>query len=896
MTAREHLDTCGCCQPPGNDTPAPISNTAGLPSIDRRVGTLGDFFAEMSGDLTQQKPLRTLTDRRLDDPTIALIDAWAAVLDVLTFYSERIANEGYLRTAIGHDALTELAHSVGYVPGRGRASVTSLAFTLEDALGAPPLVPIPTGTKVASLPGPGEVPQNYETGNDLDARPDWNAMRARLRIPQVLTLGATHAYVQGTRTDLSVGDAILIVGSEREGAGASQYWVFRRLASIRSEPDFGATQISWAEPLGEPAFSSGRQRSEKVPLPPDLRIFVLRKKAAIFGASAPDYRLINVSGGGGKPDPPAEQPASAIGPDWPEWSVHVPDPHENTIDLDGTYPAAAPESWVVLTRPTVTACYRILTTTEESRTDFTLNSKVSRLTLGGPWVKNLFSSHVRQTVAWVGSELLPLAAAPVEQPVQGSQVDLAEPVPTPAAGRTVIVSGPRPVLRVREGVRNLLLTRSTASSVELRPGNLLEIVGPATTNSDGSTTWVAATGSVTAPRDTLEIVPADSTANSYREVAVIAGPTPDTAEVGRLRFTADLVGVYDRNAVRILGNVAPASHGETMTQVLGSGSATIAFQRFVITQVPLTYVLASSSGAVLSTLEIRVDGRLWREVPQLFGRGPYEEIFTTQTNDEGHVSVQFGDGLTGSRLPTGSNNVTATYRIGTGLAGRVGADRLTLPMTRPPGLRSVTNPIASGLAADPESGVEIQTNAPRTALTLERVVSLRDVEEFARSVPGIGKAQAGWLWDGRRRFVQLTVAGTGGQSVDPTAIEDLTAALRQAGDPRLPLDVAGALVVPVHVSIGVVVDPVHESTAVLDEVTASITTALAFDARALGQPLTSGDIILASHAVSGVVAVNVTVPTSDILSFRSHVVNGVTVPAQLVVLAPGGLTVAEVVT
>jgi len=33
------------------------------------------------------------------DPSIALLDAWAVVADVLTFYQERISNEGYLRTA-----------------------------------------------------------------------------------------------------------------------------------------------------------------------------------------------------------------------------------------------------------------------------------------------------------------------------------------------------------------------------------------------------------------------------------------------------------------------------------------------------------------------------------------------------------------------------------------------------------------------------------------------------------------------------------------------------------------------------------------------------------------------------------------------------------------------------
>ena len=40
--------------------------------------------------------LRTRDD---DDFTIALLDAWATVADVLTFYQERIANESYLRTA-----------------------------------------------------------------------------------------------------------------------------------------------------------------------------------------------------------------------------------------------------------------------------------------------------------------------------------------------------------------------------------------------------------------------------------------------------------------------------------------------------------------------------------------------------------------------------------------------------------------------------------------------------------------------------------------------------------------------------------------------------------------------------------------------------------------------------
>ena len=49
-----------------------------------------------------------------DDFSIALLDAWATVADVLTFYQERIANEAYLRTATERLSVLELARLIGY--------------------------------------------------------------------------------------------------------------------------------------------------------------------------------------------------------------------------------------------------------------------------------------------------------------------------------------------------------------------------------------------------------------------------------------------------------------------------------------------------------------------------------------------------------------------------------------------------------------------------------------------------------------------------------------------------------------------------------------------------------------------------------------------------------------
>lgn len=871
-------------------------NTPGRPSVSRRVGTSGEFAARMTAEISRQPALKALTTRRTDDPAIALIDAWSAVLDVLSFYSDRVANEAYLRTALDPRSLGELARAVGYVPGRGRASAASLAFALEDAPGAPPKVPILAGTKVASLPAPGEVPQSYETTEAVEARPAWNAIPARTREPRVPAVGALGVYVEGSRTDLGIGDAVLVVGRERDANELSSVWAFRRLAVVRPIPHLAATWVGWVDPLAAP-----------VPDAQDLRLHVLRRRAAIFGAAAPDHRLINETAGGGRtrvelarreavhPIPrriPDRFSDGQSGPDWPGFSVQVVGSPDGTVDLDTTYPEAVPGSWVVLTRAGVTSCHEVATAVEESRTDFTLNGKVSRLTLSGPSVSALYGASVRQTSVWVGSELLPLAAAPVVLPVQGDAVRLAKRVPTLEAGRTVVVRGPRPRVRVAERVRGLQLKAPRRASVALRAGDVLDVVGPVTENADGSTTWTTADGQVTAFAGALVRVAPAEDADVSCETAVVAGPTPDTPEVEVLRFTAALTGCYDPEAVRILANVAPATHGETRVQVLGSGDAATAYQQFRLAQAPLTY-LSTSTGTVRSTLEVRVDGRLWSEVPRLLGHGPGDEVFSTHQDDEGTVTVLFGDGRTGARLPSGSNNVTAAYRVGTGIAGRVAADQLTLPMTRPLGLRSVTNPLASGVAADPESPAEVRANAPRTALTLERLVSLRDVEDFARAVPGIAKAGATWLWDGRRRFVHLTVAGSGGQRIDAQAVHDLRAALLAAGDARLPLHVDVAEVVPVRVSLSVVVDPLHEAPTVRHGVAGSITTALSVDARALGQPLTGGDVIRAAHAVAGVVAVNVTLPASDVRSGRAQVVGGVARPAQLVVLAPGGVTVSE---
>ena len=192
--------SCDCCEGTQVLTPVNIVNRPGLSALAYRVGTHARFFETLkaklssqiidvprAGDTTQSDPaypLRNLTTRASDDAAIALLDGWATVADVLTFYQERIANEGYLRTATERRSVLELARLVGYTLRPGVASTVYLAYTIDENHKAPTELPI--GTRAQSVPIGNDLPQAFETSEVLDARASWNTLKPRLTRPQTM--------------------------------------------------------------------------------------------------------------------------------------------------------------------------------------------------------------------------------------------------------------------------------------------------------------------------------------------------------------------------------------------------------------------------------------------------------------------------------------------------------------------------------------------------------------------------------------------------------------------------------------------------------------------------------------------------------------------------------------
>ena len=183
---------CGCCSGTSVQTPQPRSNLSGLTSIAYRAGTWASFKESMLARLSSSDypVLAGLQTRDDDDFTIAFLDASAIVLDILTFYQERLANESYLRTAGRLQSLIELSRLIGYRPSPGVSASAYVAFTLKAAPGqAPdpsaPAITIPKGTQLQSVPAQGQTAQTFETSTDISAKADWNALPLQTGQPWV---------------------------------------------------------------------------------------------------------------------------------------------------------------------------------------------------------------------------------------------------------------------------------------------------------------------------------------------------------------------------------------------------------------------------------------------------------------------------------------------------------------------------------------------------------------------------------------------------------------------------------------------------------------------------------------------------------------------------------------
>ena len=323
-----------------------------------------------------------------------------------------------------------------------------------------------------------------------------------------------------------------------------------------------------------------------------------------------------------------------------------------------------------------------------------------------------------------------------------------------------------------------------------------------------------------------------------------------------LEFTRGLAHSYRRNTVSINANLVTATHGATVQEVLGGGDASQPNQSFALKRPPLTYVGAAVPGGARSTLEVQVNNLAWTETPTLYGLGPRSQKYTVRLADDGTPTLTFGDPA--ARLKSGQHNVRATYRTGIGLAGNVDAGSLTILMTRPPGARGVVNPLPASGGADPQDISGARSNAPLTVLTLDRIVSAADYENFCRAFAGVGKAQAVEIWSGQTRLVHITIATSDGQTVDPSLplYTTLLESIVKAHDPVQRFSIAGYRALVFNLKASLVLSPRYQKSEILAQVTAALKADFSFANRSFAQAVTAAEIVRLIQSVPGVVATN----------------------------------------
>lgn len=585
--------------------------------------------------------------------------------------------------------------------------------------------------------------------------------------------------------------------------------------------------------------------------------------------------------------------------EWPDFGLDV-EVGNQQLYLGERYTSIVPNSWMVLSKPTYVEIYRVLESKITWHSQFNLSGDVNRLKLDSSEHFTWFGR--RESTVYAQSEALELYTeqVAVKQPVEGRDIELNRLTPGLEIERRVVVSGKRMRARVVQDSGSLTLKSVDGLSTRtLEKDDILLVMSrPYAKNAELS--WVPTSdgfrgevslatagiswhlrdrygfiGTITTDSNNIHLIPARSEEDEDPAVEKALQEFEWVSEVmtikerddirhdahlivnSVLRFESDLLNIYDHDTVSINANVVAASHGETVAgEVMGSGNGTLVNQRFTLNKAPLTYISAPTVTGGESTLEVRVNDVLWQEVDSLYQEGPRSQVYTLRQNNDGNSIITFGDGYKGARLPSGQENITATYRSGIGLEGQVGSSTLKLLKSKPLGIREVTNPLPATGAASPESLDDARAHAPLTVLTLDRIVSVKDFEDFAAAFAGVGKAQATVLWNGETNVVHITIASASGDTVYPTdqLYINLVQALEQVRDVTVQVLVDGYRPLSFKVDASLHIDSRYLRDKVIQDVKAALRAAFTFDKRAFGQDVTEVEVLTIINSVEGVIA------------------------------------------
>jgi len=739
--------------------PAKVFNLPGRSTIAYRVGDYLTFRRALLQSLPNETELTQWRPTAEHDLALQLVEWWAYLADILTFYNERIANESYLRTADLPESIQPLIQLLGYRPRPGIGAHGVVAALMSSAK---PFT-LPKGFQIQSKPGPGKQPQVFELEADTRITALDAVTATPIANPRLLT-GAS-VLLKGSVTAVKVSDQLLLL--EKGWSGTSR----SALVTVKQ-----------VQPETDPAGNTNTRVT--FTQPPDLGT-----------AQAQQFRLLK-----------------------PNQSAHVwqHPTNANVVISAGSVHLEAIARQIKVGDPIL--------------------FEIPQQSTPAPQLVSVTKYH---EVIWYAN---------------GDRTDPTKPPDPPLAANVPLIPIPHTQVSFTPNLSgswdiNKVMVRYDWQEV----GELIET--PATVFHSADARLI--------PAQAIAF-PADSSQRSIlledaNDQGVFAQATP-SSPAPTLQLLNLSESIVDLNPpLRVLLNLLPVSRGQTVpNEVLGSGDASLAGQTFTLSKSPLTYLLdpASCSGKdYRSTLRIWVNEIEWQEVPSFYEQSATARVFVTREDTTQKTQVLFGDGVNGARLPTGVNNVVASYRYGSG-EDAPEAGTLTVIANPYPNLKAIRNPVAVGGGTDPDPPDQIRRYAPRSVLTFDRAISGDDYETIAAQAPGVSRARAYWTWDAvEQRSLVVVYVGD-----DTSAVTAAEIALRNAADPNRPIRVKRAIAIPIRLQLSVQIDSIYVPAPVLEQVKTALLDAeiglFGLQKTRIGQSIYQSQIYAACLQVPGVMAIH----------------------------------------
>ena len=753
------------------------------PALDRfryRLGAYPDILDAMLRELNASSDLERWTHRAPDDPGIALLESAAVVADILTFYQEHYANEAFLRTATWRESIQELVRLTGYrlAPGTGgRAS-----FAVEVKGTSPVVVPAFFPIK-AELEDAAD-PIDFRTTTEHTAYPHLSKFRLyrKRNTPSGLASGSNHF-------DLFALDD----SKDPEGLQAFDLKKGDKLMLVANPPAWTSTGVS----ISNQKASQIVKVSKVEHLLGRIKVEIEGSLATAWSGTAKAYRVNRTFRHFGHTAPMKTTYQTGSG------SSMVTNQYDTYFDRH-------------VAKPTPHDCYSYnpeYLYTHLPIDVLPLDSEVNDLSVGGKILVELNVNPIDDDDATLRRiTLVHTIRSLRSRSMSWSNVN---------GPSTWIDIGSQPIVNsthyqdARADIREIRIHEVTSPALSLRrssygtPGNFtaanqLYFYGGSEEAEPliGRRVYFLASDGRFAHGTVMDV---DTDGAVYARMRKV---TLDKKPKG---FKKQDFSEHSPKT-DVFGNIVDVTQGKAEASVpLGNGDARLAFQTFKVPKAPVTYLLVpEATPSQVPELTVRVNNREWTRVDSFFGRGPLEEIYIVREDAKGDTYVQFGDGETGARLPSGINNVTAEYRTGIGALGP------GKPNTKPSAGAKLDNLDKLTLAGEVSEGSEGEDEgkaklaAPGKLQSLGRLVSLQDYESETLQIAGVVTAKASWEVLGGVPTVHLCVLLEQAQQSNAqfNAVEAIIRSADEARGPnRHPLQVTQCELRYVYLSVTYAHDP-----------------------------------------------------------------------------------------